>query len=179
MRTAFIIITAALIISCSDNKIKPSVDTSSNDTGNVPTQESWNSKIYFTNMGVTDAILYAEHIMVYNDRKVTLLEGVKIDFYDSGTVTSTLTSKRGRVNDITNDMYAIDNVVAKNDSGTVLETEELVWRNKDKKIVSDKFVTVTSPEEVIQGYGFESDKGLDNYTIFDITYITAGKSPVK
>jgi LPS export ABC transporter protein LptC len=67
-------------------------------------------------------------------------------------------------------MYAIDNVVAENDSGTVLKTNELMWRNSDQKIITDKFVTITSPKEVIQGYGLESDQQLKNYKIFNVTY---------
>lgn len=47
-----------------------------------------------------------------------------------------------------------------------------MWRNKDQKIISDKFVTIISPKEKIQGYGFESDQSLRNYTIYNITYVT-------
>ena len=99
--------------------------------------------------------------------------GLKVDFYDDNMVkTSTITSKRGKVNDATRDLYAIDSVVAVNDSGTVLKTQELMFRNRDQKIVSDKFVTIISPKETIQGYGFESDRGLRSYVIYNITYIT-------
>jgi hypothetical protein len=69
-------------------------------------------------------------------------------------------------------MYAIDSVVAVSDSGVVLKTQELMWRNSDKKIVSDKFVTIVSPKEKISGYGFESDQHLRNYVIKKITIIT-------
>jgi hypothetical protein len=72
-------------------------------------------------------------------------------------------------------MWAIDSVVAVNDSGVTLRTEELMWRNKDQKIVSDKFVTIVSRTEKIEGYGFESDQGIKNYVIHRITYVTAVK----
>ena len=48
----------------------------------------------------------------------------------------------------------------------------MMWRNRDRKIVSDKFVKVISPKEVIEGYGFESDQSLKNYIIYNITYVT-------
>jgi LPS export ABC transporter protein LptC len=86
--------------------------------------------------------------------------------------TTTLTSKRGKVDEHTNNLYAIDSVVTVNDSGIVVTTEEMMWRNEDKKIISDKFVTIVSPKEKIQGYGFESDQQLQNYIIYNITYIT-------
>jgi len=57
------------------------------------------------------------------------------------------------------------------DSVTI-KTDEMMWRNKDRKIVSDKFVRVISPVETIEGYGFESDQSLRNYVIYNITYVT-------
>jgi hypothetical protein len=59
-----------------------------------------------------------------------------------------------------------------NDSGTTITTQELMWRNKDKKIVSDKFVRIVSKQEQIEGYGFESDQSLRKYVIYRMTYVT-------
>ena len=86
--------------------------------------------------------------------------------------TTTLTSKRGKVDENTSNLYAMDSVVTVSDSGIVVTTEEIMWRHEDKKIISDKFVTIVSPKEIIQGYGFESDQHLQNYIIYNITYIT-------
>jgi hypothetical protein len=77
-------------------------------------------------------------------------------------------------------MFAIDSVVAINDSsGVRLETDELMWRKEHKKIVTDKFVRITTEDEVIEGYGFESDQSLRNYVIYDITYQTTMKKKKK
>ncbi|MFC2103416.1 LPS export ABC transporter periplasmic protein LptC, partial [Bacteroidota bacterium] len=98
---------------------------------------------------------------------------IKVDFFNSSEMhTTTLTSKRGRVEENTNNLYAFDSVVVVNDSGVVVTSEEMMWRNSDRKIVSDKYVTIVSPKEKIEGYGFQSDQGLHNYVIYDITYIT-------
>ena len=162
-----------ILIGCDSKDVKPHVDTSFSG-GELPAQESWNSTVFFTDSGKTKAVLYTGHLQVYSLRKETILdEGVKVEFFNSKEIkTTTLTSKRGRVDERTNDLYAIDSVVAVNDSGIVVTTDELKWRNKDKKIVSDKFVTIDSPEEHIEGYGFESDQHLRNYVIYSITYIT-------
>jgi LPS export ABC transporter protein LptC len=102
-----------------------------------------------------------------------LLTNVKIEFFNEFEErTSVLTSLHGKIDDDTQDMYAIDSVVAVSDSGTTLFTDELVWENETKKIKSQKFVRIVSPDEILEGYGFESDQDLENYTIFDITYIT-------
>jgi LPS export ABC transporter protein LptC len=164
----FIIFT--IFNSCQDNKIKPRVDESIG-SDEIPIQESWNSEIIFTDEGLLKAVLYTDHLQMFEDKKITLLENVKIDFYDENrNITSTLTSKRGRVDDISKDMYAIDSVVAVSDSGVTLITDELIWRSKKQKIASDKFVRIISQTEIIEGYGFESDQHLNNYVIYDITY---------
>ncbi|MCU0332210.1 MAG: LPS export ABC transporter periplasmic protein LptC [Ignavibacteriaceae bacterium] len=162
-----------IFISCTGKDVKPKVD-SSFIVEELPAQESWNSTVFFTDSGKTAAILYTGHLQLFNTRKETILkDGVKVEFFNSLEVkTTTLTSKRGRVDERTNDLYAIDSVVAVNDSGIVVRTDELKWRNRDQKIVSDKFVTIDSPDEHIEGYGFESDQHLRNYVIYNITYIT-------
>ncbi|MFA3782736.1 LPS export ABC transporter periplasmic protein LptC [Melioribacteraceae bacterium 4301-Me] len=158
--------------SCGEKQIKPEFEVAP-FTQKIPSQESWNSKVLFTDNGVLKAILYSNHLQIYEDQKITLLEGVKIDFYNSnGKKTTTLTSLRGKVDDITKNMFAIDSVVAVNDSGVVLKTSELMWRNKDQKILTDKFVTISSPKEIIKGYGFVSDQKLNDYVIKNITYIS-------
>jgi len=157
-------------VSCSEEKVKPKIEESKIQ-GEIPIHESWNSKIVFSREGKLKAILYANHLKKYELQKITFLEGVRVDFYNNAQKkTTTLTSKYGKVDDSTMDMYAIDSVVAVNDSGTVLKTSQLMWRNKDQKILTDKFVSIKSKEEIIEGYGFESDQHLNNYVIYNITY---------
>jgi len=174
MKYLFLFLSLVLLINCTGKDVKPKVD-SSFIVEELPAQESWDSTIFFTDSGKTIAILYTGHIQIFSNKKETLLDdGVKVEFFNNlEQKTTTLTSKRGRVDEKTNDLYAIDSVVAVNDSGIVVKTDELKWRDKDKKIVSDKFVTIDSPDEHIEGYGFESDQRLRNYIIYNITYITS------
>ena len=156
MKYILFIIFISFIAGCNSDKVKPTIDKSLK-AGRLPTQESWNSTIVFSDSGKTKAILKTGHLRVFEQSQETLFDqGLKVDFYDDNMVkTST-----------------IDSVVAVSDSGTVVKTEELMFRNKDQKIVSDKFVTIVSPKETIKGYGFESDRSLRNYVIYNITYIT-------
>jgi LPS export ABC transporter protein LptC len=167
-----IISTLILFQYCSTKRVKPSVELNLR-IEDLPSQESWNSVITFTDSGKTKAILWAGHLKKYNEKRETLLDqNIKVDFYDQIEVqTTTLTSKNGRVDESTNNLFAKDSVVVKSDSVTI-KTEEMMWRNKDRKIVSDKFVKVISPKEIIEGYGFESDQSLKNYIIYNITYVT-------
>jgi LPS export ABC transporter protein LptC len=173
-------LTAALIfiyIGCGENKVKPDINPNLN-VEEIPAQESWDAKVIFSDSGKTTAILYAGRLRVFNEKKETLLDrGVKVDFFNPDQIlTTTLTSEKGKVDDATKNLYAIDSVVAVNDSGVTIKTNELMWRNKDKKIVSDKFVTILTSKEKIQGYGFEANQNLTNYVIYNITYTARADS---
>ncbi len=163
----------SLAAGCSQERVKPTVNINLTE-GELPSQESWNTEVIFSDSGITDAILHAGHLKVFEKAQETLLDSnIQVDFYNRlGKITTTLTAKKGKVDSRTNNLYAIDSVVAVSDSGVTLKTEELIWRNKDQKIVSDKFVTIISSKEKIQGYGFESDQALRNYVIYNITYVT-------
>ena len=173
----FPIIIWLFIYGCTKEKVEPTVNVQLT-AEEIPDQESWNSTIFFTDSGRTRAILIAGHLRVFSKNKETLLDSnIRIEFYNNEEIhTTTLTAKRGRVDEKTNNLYAIDSVVAVNDSGIVIASDEMMWRNKDRKIVSDKYVTIVSPNEIIEGYGFESDQNLRNYIIYNITYITTPDS---
>ncbi len=173
----FPIIIWLFIYGCTKENVEPTVNVKFTSE-EIPDQESWNSTIFFTDSGRTRAILNAGHLRVFSKNRETLLDSnIRIDFYNNEEIhTTTLTAKRGRVDEKTNNLYAIDSVVAVNDSGIVISSDEMMWRNKDRKIVSDKYVTIVSPNEIIEGYGFESDQNLRNYIIYNITYITTPDS---
>lgn len=164
---------AVFTISCTGEKIRPDVNLTMEEE-NIPVQESWDSKVIFTENGILKGILYTDYLRSFNNPKEKLLDGVRFEFYnEEGKKTSQLTSKHGRIDELTKDMYAIDSVVAINDSSNIrLETNELMWRKKDEKIISEKFVRITSDEEIIEGYGFESDQQIKNYVIRNVTYQT-------
>lgn len=154
-----------LLLSCED-KARPVVSGVTPDQ--LPTQESWNSTVTFSDSGRVRAILWSGRIRMYEEQSETLLDsGVVVDFYDrQGSHTSILTSRRGRVDDITRNLEAFDSVVFRSNEGTIVETEYIFWDNKSRQVRGDRFVTITSPTERLQGYGFEADQGLRNYTVF-------------
>jgi len=133
-----------------------------------PDQEGWNSTMISTNEGVLKAVISYGHMQRYKKSKVVEFDGgIKIDFYDeNGNHTSKLTSNRGKLNEATNDIEAIENVVVVSDSGINLKTEQIWWDHGVEKVITDKFVTITTVKnDTLYGYGFESDQYLDNYSI--------------
>lgn len=160
---------ASLTVSGCEEKIKPSTVQLPNAA--VPSQESWNSTITFSDSARIKAILWAGYIASFSQQRYTLLqESLRVDFYDDNQAhTSLLTAKHGRVNDATQDFVAHGNVVVVSDDGTTLKTDSLFWNNATRKISTQAFVDIVSPTEHIRGMGMESDQNLKNYKIFRVT----------
>lgn len=158
-----------LVLGCED-KIKPTVMPGI-DSGSLPQQESWNSTVTLSDSGRVRAVIHAGYIRVFeNPRETHLSERVRVHFFDDeGHQTSVLTSERGKVDDLTNDLEAIDHVLVVSTDSTELRTDRLFWDNKRQKIHTPDFVYITSPKEKVQGRGFESDHTLRNYRIFHAT----------
>ncbi len=157
-----------VLIGC-EEKVRPMVVAV--NQADIPSQESWNSTVTFTDSGKVSAILWSGHISSYTDKQYTLLsDSVHVDFFDDlEHHTSLLTSRRGKVNDRTQDFAAYDNVIVISDSGTTLRTDSLYWDNATRKIRTEAFVDIVSPTEHIMGHGMVSDQGLKKYTIFKVT----------
>ena len=168
--SAMIFLLSVLLFAGCEEKVKPTV-TNAAITQDFPTQESWNTTITMTDSGKLASILRAGHISSYADKQYTVFDSnVVVDFYDDQEHhTSVLTSRTGKVDDMTHDLEAHGNVVVVSDSGTTLRTEDLYWNNRTKKVYTPAFVDIVSPTEHIQGHGFESDRGLHNYSIFKVT----------
>jgi LPS export ABC transporter protein LptC len=60
-------------------------------------------------------------------------------------------------------------VVAQNRIGQILNTEQLYWDQKSKKIYSEDMVKITSEDDIIFGEGFDSDENFDNWVIRKIS----------
>ena len=167
-RTAMVMLCALALSGC-EEKVKPTVVPIA--SSELPSQESWNSTVVFSDSAHLKAVLWSGHISAFASRQVTELgDSVHVDFYnDQEQHTSVMTARRGVVHDATRDLEAYDNVVVVSDSGTVLRTERLFWNNLTRKVHTDAFVDITSPTEHIMGHGMESDQGLKNYRIFRVT----------
>ena len=163
------VILVGVLVGC-EEKVKPSV-LSGVSSFQLPSQESWNSTITFTDSGIVKAIVKAGHIYAYDNSRVSYLDsGVVVDFFDEfGQHTTVLTSRKGTVDEGTNNLEATGDVVVKSDSGTVVYTEKMFWNNQRQLIHSPEFVRIVSPNERLQGTGFESNHNLRNYKIFKVT----------
>lgn len=101
-----------------------------------------------------------------NKNYVEMPEGISVVFYDSlMNVSSTLTANYA-INYLNDDLFeARNDVVVINEANEKLNTEQLIWDQKKGTIYSEKFVKITTEDEVLFGDGMESDERFTNWEI--------------
>ena len=52
-----------------------------------------------------------------------------------------------------------------NREGSVVNSEHIFWDTRNNRIYSDEFVKITTKDEIITGYGFETNEQITNFTL--------------
>ena len=134
-----------------------------------PDQESWVSEVIITKEGRRVAKANSDRMIKYDQQNLAhLLGNVAVDFYNGeGRHVSRLYADSADVDFLTNNLSAFGNVKVFSDSGHVLQTETLTWRNEYDMISTDDSVMFASPQfDTLYGIGFESDVDLTHWKIY-------------
>jgi len=138
----------------------------------LPLQTIKDSRITYTDSGRTSFIIEAGMIERYPNPEKPLdkfSKGIRVVSYDYfGNVESELTAYRATNYPEDNLMIARDSVILKNKEGKMLNTEELSWDEKEGRIFTDKFVKITTPNEILYGDGLEAKEDFSSYEIMNI-----------
>jgi LPS export ABC transporter protein LptC len=96
-------------------------------------------------------------------------EGIKVDVFNGKpNPEAKVTAKYGKCT--RNNLWELrDSVVVINEKNEKLETELLFWNQEKDHIYTDRFVKITSEDEVVQGIGFESDSHLQSRKMKKVT----------
>ena len=166
---------SAVLLACSCSEEKNG-DLPSSD--GLPDQESWGVTIIMTHEGLIRTKVSSGHLKKYNEKEYIILDkNVVVDFFDlQENHTSTLFSDKSEVNEKSNDMLAIGNVIAKSDSGITLFTERLQWIAEDEKLFTkDSIMITTLDKDTLFGKGFESNADLENWKILYPSGVTGSE----
>lgn len=140
--------------------------------GNIIIEKGEDVEIHYSEQGNLRAVIIAKQLTTYqaDEPYMEFTKGVRLDFFnDALDTTSKLTANYGIYYRQKEEMMVRDNVVIVNIKGERLDTEELVWKRKDQKIYSDKFVRITTADEIIYGTGFEAKQDFSEYVIKNIS----------
>ncbi len=131
---------------------------------------------------VADSIVinYSEHAERVVELKAQLMEryttkadnllfmkkGLEIYFYgESGQLKTTIKSNWAKRYEKSRKTELHGNVIVTNDKGESMNTDEIYWDQFQRKIYTSKFVTITTPTEILTGEGLEANDDFSSYEI--------------
>jgi len=136
---------------------------------NVDVETTSDVELIYSDSAIISVIVKANTMLTNTKRgdlKQEFPDGVDVDFFDQyGRVQSELTCKKATRYERDKKIVMQDSVVWKSAKGEVLDTEELIWDERSKKVYSDRFVKITTETDVINGYKFEADQGFTKWKI--------------
>ena len=107
------------------------------------------------------------HRKEYAEGNQEFPKGLYLEFYDDeGKLESTIKADKAYYNKEKNEWLGQENVIVENaESGQQLKTEELYWLPADKRLYTEKFVTIKREGEILRGRGLEATQDLSTYSI--------------
>jgi len=166
---AALILTAFCVFSCE----KKDVTIQKIDILTLPSLTAKDFTTTYTDSGRMQLVLSAPLMESYDKTDPAYSEfrsGLKVYFYDGQKEpVASVTAKFAKYTDNKNLWELQDSVVAVNETGEKLETELLFWDQKKSLIYTDRFVKITTEDQIIQGYGLESDPRLSNRKIKNLS----------
>jgi LPS export ABC transporter protein LptC len=158
-----------LVLSC-ENRISL---IPKSDLLTLPSQTVKDFETILTDSGRTQMIMSSPLVERYDkgDRPYSeFRSGINVDLYNGQkNPVARVTAKYGKFTNSDNLWELRDSVVVINENNEKLETEVLFWNQQKDLIYTDRFVKITSEDEIIQGIGFESDSHLNKQRIKKVT----------
>jgi LPS export ABC transporter protein LptC len=129
--------------------------------------------IEYTDSGRLRARIFSPILVAVKQKSHPYLEmrkGLKVDFYEqNGDIQSYLTAEYAISYPEENRVIVRNNVEILNVKGEMLNTEELKWDQKRGKIYTDRFVKITTPDQIITGQGLESNQSFTDWEILNVS----------
>lgn len=140
-------------------------------TDTLPTEVAYNIEVTYSDSGRIQATLTSPYMVRHEEveePKTLFPEGIFVVFYDSlMNIRSDLKANHAISYEKTNIMEARGDVEVNNyQQQEKINTEHMVWNQKEHSIFSDVFVKITTPDKVLYGdEGFEADEWLNKWII--------------
>lgn len=158
----------ALFFSCENDLQKIKAITEFSDE---PTQTAKEIEILYSDSGYVQVRLKAPLLYFFENEEEPYFEfpqGIEMLFLNKDKVEeSKLTADYSIYYSEKGIWEAKYNVIAVNQKGETLNTEYLVWNERDEKIHSDKFVKITDQDGIIYGDGFEANQYFSKWKILN------------
>lgn len=157
------------LISCE----KKNINYEKIDILTLPSQTARDFTTTYTDSGKLELVFSAPIMERYEKTEDPFSEfksGIKVEFHDGRTEpVASVTSKYAIYHENKKLWELQDSVVAINEAGEKLETELLFWDQNKELIYTDRFVKITTEDQIVQGYGLESDPRLSRRRIKNLS----------
>lgn len=158
---------SVLLVSCSKDAEKLKKVKSIN--ANPGVERATDVVLTYTDSGFLKAKVISPLMERYPQKTEPYMEmkkGVKGKFYNrSGKVESSLRANYAISYEVRKIIEVRNNVHVVNSIGEELETEKLIWDQRQEKIYTDNFIKIKTADEILYGTGFESDQNFTRYRI--------------
>ncbi len=176
MRNKLNAITALIVIALSVISCEKKIGTIQKiDILTLPSLTAKDFKTTYTDSGKVQLILSAPIMETYEKTETPYSEfksGINVFFHDGHEEpVASVRANYAKFTENKNLWELHDRVVAVNEAGDKLETELLFWDQKKDVIYTDRFVKITTEDQIIQGYGLESDPRLSKRRIKNMSAI--------
>lgn len=137
----------------------------------IPDQVAYDVETVYHDSGLLQGKIIAPEINIYNDDEdphTEFPQGIEVYFYDSlENVTAKINAGYAVYFSDEQLWEARNKVFAENSiEKATLETEQLFWDEKNKKIYSRMFSTITNPDGIFYGdNGFDANQDLTDWTL--------------
>lgn len=164
-RLTLLLIACFAIASC-----RPDADPEAILVYEGPINEAFMVNLVQSDSAVLRTRLKAPHQLDFADGDMEFPEGIEIEFFDEqGRLETTMRADRGYYDKEKNLYRGEGNVRVQNlIKDQRLQTEEIFWNQAEKKIYTEKFVTIQEKETLFNGTGMEADDNFSNYTLKNI-----------
>ncbi|MES2386677.1 MAG: LPS export ABC transporter periplasmic protein LptC [Bacteroidota bacterium] len=121
----------------------------------------------YTDSGALVVEMHAPLQTEYNDGDREFPQGILVNFYNEQHVLSSrLTARYARFDRATEIYIGTGDVVIENFlEHKKVNTEELRWNRSDKRVFTDKFVRITTPDGLLTGTGLTAAQDFSTYRI--------------
>jgi LPS export ABC transporter protein LptC len=136
------------------------------DIESLPTQTVKDFTTTYSDSAKKQLVMSSKLMERYTNRKDPYWEfrsGLKVVFYDGRKdPVGTITSKYARYDENKKLWELKDSVIAVNEKKEIMETELLYWSQEKELVYTDRFVKMTTEDQIVMGTGFESDPKLNH-----------------
>lgn len=134
---------------------------------NGPVSELENVETYYTEKDIIKVKFKAPVLYEFKNQDRECPKGIYMEFYDeNGKLETTLRANHAYFFHEQKLWRGRGDVEVKNiQKNEQLNTEELFWKQVDKRIYTDKFVTIRQQGDVLYGEGLDAKEDMSDYTI--------------